>query len=107
MGTLSEIGHPSFCPPFRNSNLTSHASGGGTAEPPDALRWGGSFHQFGSPFLEGRGAVWVIDQGRDERAETVGVTLCENTDRCIPEKPGEPRIAPLGSQNGFVKPLDR
>jgi hypothetical protein len=24
-----------------------------------------------------------------------------------PEKPGEPRIAPLGSQNGFGKPFDR
>ena len=32
--------------------------------------------------------------------------LCKKTNRRIPKQPGEPRIAQLGSQNGFLKPLD-
>jgi hypothetical protein len=28
MGTLSGIGHPAFCQPFRDGNLIGHSSGG-------------------------------------------------------------------------------
>ena len=64
MGTLSRIGHPSFCPAFRNGNLTDHASGAGTGEPLGALREEETIHQFRSPFGEGHGGISWAGQSR-------------------------------------------
>ena len=52
MGTLLGLGTPSSCRLSVMAIGSATLQGAGTGEPPELLRWNGSFHQFRGPFLE-------------------------------------------------------
>ena len=58
MGTLSRIGHtPPFFLPFQKDNLTGHASGARTDEPPSSYGAVDRSINSGVPFGRGRGCL--------------------------------------------------
>jgi len=59
---LTGIGHRLFCPPWTMPKPLATRRGAGTAEPREALRCRGSFHQFGSPFGKGVGFFGASDR---------------------------------------------
>ena len=85
MGTLSGIEHPlSPASPFHPATSSATHQGGRDRRASCALRSGGSFHQFRSPFSEGRGVSdrgWNFVMNRRTEVSRLHLGVTEETPR--------------------------